>query len=162
MNTALVFPLSEKNQIQCPEEFVHLEFKCIDPEARIPYRKRDTDSGYDVYSIEDVTIKPHSTENIQTGIIVACPAGWYYTVEGRSSMWISGVAPFHGIVDATFTGPLFVRLFNMSDVEYCVKKHDRVAQIILHRAHNAVFVEVEEFSAAYNQRGTAGFGSSGR
>jgi deoxyuridine 5'-triphosphate nucleotidohydrolase len=163
MNATLVFPLSEKKQIvQYPEDFVRLEFKLIDPEARVPYRKRDTDSGYDVYSIEDVTIKPHSTENIRTGIIVACPAGWYYTVEGRSSMWIAGVAPFHGIIDATYTGPLFVRLFNMSDAEYCIKKHDRVAQIILHKAYNAAFVEVEEFSTTHNQRGAAGFGSSGR
>jgi dUTP pyrophosphatase len=163
MNSTLVFPLSDKETIhQYPADYVRLEYKLVDPEARVPYRKRETDSGYDIFSIEDVFIKPHSTENIKTGIIITCPSGYYYTVEGRSSMWIAGVAPFHGIIDATYTGLLFVRLFNVSDVEYHVKKFDRIAQIILHRTYNAAFVEVDEFSEGYNQRGEAGFGSSGR
>jgi dUTP pyrophosphatase len=163
MNPTLVFPLADKETIhQYPADYVRLEYKLVDPEARVPYRKRDTDAGYDIASIEDITIKPHSTENIRTGIIVVCPAGYYYTVEGRSSMWIAGVAPFHGIIDTGYTGQLFVRLMNISDVDYHVKKFDRIAQIILHKTHSAAFVEVDEFSDAYNQRGEAGFGSSGR
>ncbi|MFA5767773.1 MAG: hypothetical protein WC919_07695, partial [Candidatus Paceibacterota bacterium] len=94
MNPTLVFPLADKAILrQWPIDYVRLEYKLVDPEARVPYRKRETDAGYDIFSIEDVTIKPHSTENIRTGIIVACPKGYYYTVEGRSSMWNAGVAP---------------------------------------------------------------------
>lgn len=163
MNPTLVFPLADKETIhQYPADYVRLEYKLIDPEARVPYRKRETDAGYDVFSIEDVFIKPHSTENIRTGIIVTCPKDYYIVVEGRSSMWVAGVAPFHGILDTGYNGPLFVRLFNISDVEYHVKKFDRIAQIILHKTYNAAFIEVDEFSEGYNQRGEAGFGSSGR
>lgn len=159
----MVFPLAdEETVVRYPAGFVRLEYKLVDPEAKVPFRKRETDAGYDIYSIEDVTIKPHSTENIKTGIIVVCPQGYYIVVEGRSSMWVNGVAPFHGILDTGYTGPLFVRLMNISDVDYHVKKHDRIAQIILHKAYSAVFVEVDEFSDGYNQRGEAGFGSSGR
>jgi dUTP pyrophosphatase len=163
MNPTLVFPLSDKAIMhQWPIDYVRLEYKLVDPEARVPYRKRETDAGYDIFSIEDMIIKPHSTENIRTGIIVVCPQGYYYTVEGRSSMWIAGVAPFHGIIDTGYTGQLFVRLMNISDVDYHVKKFDRIAQIILHKTYSAVFIEVDEFSAEYSQRGEAGFGSSGR
>jgi dUTP pyrophosphatase len=162
MNPTLVFPLADKEIHQYPANYVRLEYKLVDPEARAPYRKRETDAGYDVASIENITIKPHGTENIKTGIIVTCSKGYYITVEGRSSMWSAGVAPFHGILDTGYNGPLFVRLFNISDVDYHVKKFDRIAQIILHRAYSAAFVEVDEFSAEYNQRGIAGFGSSGR
>lgn len=144
------------------EEKVRLEYKYLSDEARLPYRKRDTDAGYDIYSIEDVVIEPHDTKNIQTGIVVVCPPGYYMTVEGRSSMWSNGVAPFHGIIDGTYTGPLMVRLMNVSNNTYHVKKHDRIAQIVLHKIISAFFKEVDEFSPHYTQRGNAGFGSSGR
>jgi dUTP pyrophosphatase len=163
MDPTLVHTLAdkEKKKIQrYPVDYIRLEYKLVDLEARVPYRKRETDAGYDIFSIEDVVIKPHSTENIKTGIIVVCPQGYYLVVEGRSSMWVNGVAPFHGILDTGYSGQLFVRLMNISDVDYHVKKHDRIAQIIIHKAHSAVFVEVDEFS--YNQRGEKGFGSSGR
>jgi dUTP pyrophosphatase len=77
-------------------------------------------------------------------------------------MYLNCVAPFHAIIDSTYTGEMMVRMMNIGDTAYHVKKHDRIAQVIIHKAYNADFVEVEEFSEAYNKRGTAGFGSSGR
>lgn len=145
-----------------PANYVRLEFKLAHPDAKIPFRKRITDAGYDIHSIESVCIDPHCTQNIHTGIIVVCPEGYFITVEGRSSMWSNGVAPFHGILDSGYQGELMVRLMNISDDQYTVEKHDRIAQIVLHQALNAVFVEVETFSKEYSQRGLAGFGSSGR
>ena len=163
MDPTLVFPLADKETIrQYPSDYVRLEFKLVDPEARVPYRKRETDAGYDLFSIEAVTIQPHSTENIRTGIIVVCPQGWQLLIEGRSSVWINGVAPFHAVIDSTYIGEMMVRLMNVSDIPYHIEKHDRIAQFVLHRAHSAVFFEVEQFSAEYDQRGKAGFGSSGR
>lgn len=144
------------------KSIVRLEFQKVHPDGQLPWRKRETDAGYDIASIHDAVIPPHATVNIKTGIKVACPSGYFYAVEGRSSMWKVGVAPYRGIIDANYTGDLELTLYNISDVPYTVKKGDRVAQIILYSQIHAEFVEVETFSPDYNKRGELGFGSSGR
>lgn len=141
---------------------VRLEFKKVHPDAQVPWRKRETDAGYDIASIHDAIVLPHSTANIKTGIKVACPPGYFYAVEGRSSMWKMGIAPYRGIIDSTFNGDLELTLYNISDVPYQVMKGDRVAQIIIYPMIHAEFTEVVLFSPDYDRRGSDGFGSSGR
>lgn len=141
---------------------VRLEMRLVHPEAKVPFRKRTTDAGYDLYSVENVTLQPGRATIVQTGIQIACPPGFYYTIDGRSSLWKIGIFPNRGIIDSTFTDDVVVSLVNVNDTPYIVKKGERIAQIILHRQYDAQFVEVQDFSSAYNQRGTDGFGSSGK
>lgn len=141
---------------------VRLEVQLITPLAKLPFRNRDTDAGYDLYSIEKIIISPNRTVEISTGIKIAAPPGWYYTIEGRSSLKKVGVVPHRGIIDSTYCGEVIVRLINFSDEPYAVGVGDRVAQIILHRQYDANFEVVEQFSSLYNQRGEKGFGSTGR
>ena len=141
---------------------VRLETKFIHSDAKLPYRKRDTDAGYDIHAVENVVLKPHSVTTVHTGIQISAPEGFYYTIEGRSSLFKAGINPHRGIIDATYTGEVVVALVSMSDEPYEVKIGDRIAQIVLHKYYDADFALVAEFSAQYDQRGTDGFGSSGR
>lgn len=137
------------------------QFKKDHPDGKVPSRKRTTDAGYDISAVEDATVLPHSTANISTGIKVAAPPGWFYSIEGRSGMGFKGVAPFPGVIDAGYTGLVMVMLCNISDIPYFVKKGDRIAQIVPHQIVGVEYQEVQEFSPEYNGRGEAGFGSSG-
>jgi len=141
---------------------VRLETKFIHSDAKLPYRKRDTDAGYDIHAVENVILKPHSVTTVHTGIQISAPEGFYYTIEGRSSLFKAGINPHRGIIDATYTGEVVVALVSMSDEPYEVKVGDRIAQIVLHKYYDADFALVDEFSTQYDQRGTDGFGSSGR
>ena len=141
---------------------VRLECKLDDPDAILPTRSRTTDAGYDLYTITEHILAPQETHRFETGLRIAAPNGWYYTIEGRSSLWTQGIVPFRGIIDGGYTGLVGVRLMNLSIVPYVIKKHDRIAQLVLHRVRHADIIVVEEFSPEYNCRGTAGFGSSGR
>lgn len=141
---------------------VRLEFKKILESGRMPFRKRSTDAGYDLYAAESKDLKPNSATMIRTGISIACPPGFYYTIEGRSSLWTQGIFPNRGIIDATFTGEVIISMVNVSNVEWHIKEGDRIAQIILSKQYDANFVIVDEFSDHYKLRGTAGFGSSGK
>ncbi len=145
-----------------PKKLPRIECKLIDPLAKYPYRKRVTDAGHDIASIEDKIVPRLGMVNVRTGIIVVAPTGWYYTIEGRSSLWTKNIAPYHSIIDATYTGELCIALMNSSETDYCVKIGDRIAQIILHQVNNFDLVPVDEFSSDYCKRGTDGFGSSGR
>lgn len=143
-------------------ETVRLEIKFLTANAQLPYRKLTTDAGYDLYSIEDVELPPGRSTLVHTGVQIAAPPGYYYTIEGRSSLWMIGIEPSRGIIDATYTGEVVVSLINTSDSPYTVKSGDRIAQIILHKQIHAEFDIVSEFSPWYNQRGNNGFGSTGK
>lgn len=129
---------------------------------KVPSRKRDTDAGYDVYAAEGGTIQPGESRNFHTGVRVAVPPGWFYSVRGRSGLGFKNVQPFIGTIDATYNGELLILLMNTGNEPHTVNKGDRIAQIIFEEQAHADFVEVEEFSPEYDQRGVAGFGSSGK
>lgn len=141
---------------------VTLEVRLINEDARMPFRKRSTDVGYDIYSIEDKIIPAKGASIVRTGIQISAPPGYYYTIEGRSSLWIKGIFPNRGIIDATYCGEVVVSLVNVNDSDFLVSSGDRIAQIIIGKQYDADFERVEEFSPEYNQRGTDGFGSTGR
>jgi dUTP pyrophosphatase len=140
---------------------VKLEWRPIHQRAQEPGRKRETDAAYDLYAVQGVNILPHDYNEVPIGIEVSAPPGYYYTIEGRSGMLKQGIIAMRGIIDATYTGQVFVVLYNVSGNVYHVKIGDRVAQMILHKMHDVNFEKVEEFSPAYDQRGKAGWGSSG-
>lgn len=141
---------------------IRLEVQRIHPDAKMPFRARPTDAGYDLYSIEEKELPPGKATPVHTGIKIAAPPGWYYTIDGRSSLWMIGVEPNRGIIDSTYCGEVLVSLVNFAGEPYKVKKGERIAQVILHRQYDAEFEEVENFSPEYNQRGEQGFGSTGK
>lgn len=142
---------------------IRLECKLLCPDAKLPTKVRATDAGYDIYTVDSGIINPHTSKSFGTGLALTCPPGWYYSIAGRSGLFTKGIWPNVGTIDATYNGPLTVQLNNGSDTPYEVHKFDRVAQILLHRIHQVDIVIVDQFSAEYiSDRGTNGFGSSGR
>lgn len=159
-DAVLIDNLAVVNQTQKIE--VRIEIKLLSHDAKIPFRSRTTDAGYDLYSIEDAVLQPGLATIVKTGLAIAIPPGFYYTIEGRSSLWMKGIFPNRGIIDATYCGEAFVSLVNVSGHPFEIEKGDRIAQLILHRQYDANFVPIDQFSDLYNQRGIDGFGSSGK
>lgn len=91
---------------------------------------------------------------------MAAPEGTYGRIAPRS-----GLASKHfidtgaGVIDADYRGEVKVLLFNHSDVDYEVKKGDRVAQLVLERIYTPEVMEVENLEESV--RGAGGFGSTG-
>jgi dUTP pyrophosphatase len=141
---------------------VNLEIRLIHSAAKIPTKARGTDAGYDLYAVEDTLIGPGEIKNVSTGIQLSCPPGWYYTIEGRSSLFKHRIYPNRAIIDSTYTGELFVNLDNKGDTGYRIIAGDRIAQITIHKQYDANFSIVQDFSNNYNVRGEKGFGSTGR
>lgn len=154
---------SEKETCYVREHvIVRLELKYIVAGARHPFRKRETDAGYDLHALEDCLLPVGKSTLVRTGIAIACPPGFYYTIEGRSSLWMQGIFPNRGIIDSSYTGEVVVSLVNVSDNPYQITQGDRIAQFLLHKQYDAEFIEVDNFSPIYEQRGQNGFGSSGK
>lgn len=140
-----------------------LLFKRSHPDATVPTRAYSGDAGFDLYCCEDMEIGPDEFKDIPTGISVALPEGVWAEITGRSSTIRSkGLLVTHGVIDQGWRGELFAGVRNLNDSTVMIEKNERLAQLIPHRlvANEYEWIEVDELPAS--ERGTKGFGSSGR
>ena len=144
---------------------MRLPFTRISEEAIPPKRAHDGDAGYDLSSIEEVALAPGARALVSTGIAVAIPEGHAGLVLPRSGLAVRhGVSLVNtpGLIDSGYRGEVKVPLINHDRAEsFTVEPGMRVAQLLLVRAADAVFVAVESLEESADGRGEGGFGSSG-
>jgi dUTP pyrophosphatase len=74
--------------------------------------------------------------------------------------------PHYGTVDAGYTGPLGVKVYNVGKEDVIIEKGERYAQIAVIPKPNYEIVELNKDEFEHLQslqgRGNAGFGSSGK
>lgn len=139
--------------------------KKLRPNAKLPTYGSEFAAGADLYACLDapVTVQPHETVKIPTGIAMEIPEGWAGLVYGRSGLGVKrNLAPANkvGVVDCDYRGELLVFLHNHGTTPQEIEPGERVAQVVLTPYLTAQFVEAEELSDTV--RGTGGFGSTGR
>ena len=140
-----------------------LKFKRIHPDAVLPAYAHPSDAGMDVRSVADMTVPARGRALVPTGLVVLLPPLYEAQVRPRS-----GVALKHGItvlntpgtIDSGYRGEIGVILFNSSDVDFQVKKGDRVAQVVIAPVTQPVIEEAQEIDET--DRGAGGFGSTGK
>lgn len=121
-----------------------------------------TDSEWDDYFRSKITIMPHETKMIPTGIAIAVPTGYMGCIYARSGLASKkSLAPANcvGIVDSDYRGEVKVALHNYSDKNQIIDVGERIAQLIIQPISLCMPVEVDELDET--ERGSAGFGSTG-
>src|SRR5690625_6449072 len=68
------------------DSHIRVGFKRLDESAIIPTKAHVSDSGFDLYALEDTIIEPGETKVIPTGIAVSLPAGYEAQVRPRSGV----------------------------------------------------------------------------
>lgn len=137
-----------------------LPIRRLDPAATVPTRAHPDDAGLDLHSLEDVSFGPGEGKVVKTGVAVALPAGHVGLVCDRSSLAKRGLKTAGGVIDAGYRGELGVVLWNISGSPQCVKKGERLAQLLVVPVATPAPVEVEDLGLT--ARGAGGFGSTGR
>lgn len=165
-----------KKSILIPIELCH-------ENAKIPTYAHLTDSGMDVYALEDITIAPGETAIVPTGLKVAIPAGYELQVRPKSGRCAKSklrIANTPGTIDAGYrdeigiivdniepfikeakmdeNGRLYEVLFGSS---HTIGKGEKFAQLVLCEVPKAIFYEVEHVSDIANDGRNGGFGSTG-
>ena len=144
---------------------MRVSFRRLCAEAREPERAHVGDAGYDLRSVEEVSILPGGRALVRTGISLAIPDGYAGLVLPRSGLAMRhGVAPVNtpGLIDSGYRGEIMVPLINHDREEtFRVERGMRIAQLVLTRVESVAFTEVEMLEAATDGRGEGGFGSSG-
>jgi dUTP pyrophosphatase len=136
----------------------------LNKQAKMPVCGSKYSAGYDLHSICDelVTIGPHETVKMKTGIAMEIPEGYFGAIFARSGIATKrGLRPANctGVIDSDYRGELIVALHNDTDQLQFVEPGERIAQLVI-----MPYLSVEfEASDSLNetQRGDRGFGSTG-
>ena len=151
--------------------------------AQMPAYAHLTDSGMDVFALEDITITPGETKLIPTGLKVAIPAGYELQVRPKSGRCLKTklrVANTPGTIDAGYRDEIGViidniepfiksadidengRLYNVEfGSSYTIGKGEKFAQLVLAEVPKAIFYQVEYVGDIANDGRNGGFGSTG-
>jgi len=122
-------------------------------------------AGADLYAAlaAPLTIPPGGRALVPTGLALALPPGWEAQVRPRSGLaWRHGVTVLNspGTIDSDYRGEVQVILVNLGTEPFVVRRGERIAQLVVSRAVQVCFAEVEELPPT--ERGAGGFGHTGR
>ncbi len=131
----------------------------------LPLYQTPLSAGMDVRADleQSVTLAPLGRAMIPTGLYVELPEGYEMQVRPRS-----GLAAKHGItvlnspgtIDADYRGEIRIILVNLSSEAFTIEPGERIAQLVVARHEQVEWEPVEELGTT--ERGTGGFGSTGR
>ncbi len=142
-----------------------ISVKKLRPDAVLPTAGSQYAAGYDLYACIDapVTVAPHATEKIGTGLAVAVPEGYFGAVFARSGLASKqGLRPANcvGGCDSECRGEYIVALHNDGETSRIVSPGDRIAQLVILPCVSAEFEEADALPETV--RGAGGFGSTGK
>lgn len=133
----------------------------------LPAYQSELAAGFDLCAAvpadAPVTLAPGARALIPTGFAMALPPGTEGQIRPRS-----GLAARHGVtvlnapgtIDADYRGEIGVILINLGQDTYQVERGTRIAQMVIGPCERAELCESD--SLDMTQRGSGGFGSTGR
>ncbi len=143
-----------------------VQCKKLDERAVMPSYGSAYAGGADLYALVDegtVTVAPHETVFVHTGLSMAIPVGFVGLIYARSGTACKrGLAPANkvGVIDSDYRGEIMVALHNHSEIPQIIAHHERIAQMVIAPFLTADFVETETLDDT--ARGEGGFGSTGK
>jgi len=127
----------------------------------LPEYGSDGAAGADLRASEAVVIPPGGRAAVPTALRLEIPPGHAGLVWPRSGLAVRhGIDTLAGVIDSDYRGEVRVVLVNHGDEPFAIAAGDRIAQLLLQRVERAGFHAVE--GVADTERGTGGFGSTGR
>jgi dUTP pyrophosphatase len=110
-----------------------------------------------------IVLAPGRHAMIPTGLVIALPDGFEAQVRPRS-----GLAAKHGVtvlnspgtVDADYRGEINVLLVNLGSEPFTIRRGERIAQMVIAPVTRVELVRAVSLSST--ERGSGGFGSTGR
>ena len=120
-------------------------------------------AGMDLHANINGVFVIHSMERvlIPTGIFMQLPVGYEAQIRPRSGLsYKKGIVAIAGTIDADYRGEVGVVLINLSREPFTINPGDRIAQMVIAKHETAVWIEVESLDES--ERGTGGFGSTGK
>lgn len=142
---------------------MNVTFQLLDPELSPPSQANPGDAGWDLCAAQDFTLEPGHRVAVPTGIAVAIPeghAGLVLPRSGHARRHGVGVVNGPGLIDSGYRGEVTVLLINHGSETVTFSRGDRVAQLVVVAVPEITWTQAESLDVT--ERGSGGFGSSGR
>lgn len=144
---------------------MQLQFKRLPHGEGLPLPTYATpgSAAMDICSAENSLIREQTVTMVKTGWACAIPEGYELQCRPRSGLAFKHglmIANSPGTIDSDYRGEICVLLFNSGNSAFYVERGDRIAQLVLSPVIQAQAIEVNELDET--QRGTGGFGSTGK
>jgi len=138
---------------------MQLKVKKLNSEAKLPSYAHAGDAGLDLFSCEDVVLKPGERKLVSTGISTEFEKGYVALIWDKSGIAAKGIETMGGVIEHTYRGEYKVIMLNTSSENYEIKKGQKIAQLLIQPIVTAEVKEVKELSET--ERGEGAFGSTG-
>ena len=134
----------------------------INQKAIIPFQAHEGDAGRDLFSVEEVVLKPMERKLIHTGIKIQLPKNTEAQIRPRSGLALkNGITVLNtpGTIDEGYRGEIGIILINLGAEEFKVEEGMKIAQMVI---KPTLTLDVEEVvKLTETTRGEGGFGSTG-
>ena len=145
---------------------IPVKFEKLRNDAYPPKKMYESDACFDIYTPDAFDIGPNETKMVFLGFRTEIPEGFEVQIRSRGSLALGGITVHNapGTIDAGFRGEWGIMLHNNDDCTRGFKRGDRIAQCCLRIVLNWYLEETKdgiEISDSYDERGEAGFGSTG-
>lgn len=137
-----------------------IKVKKLKDKAKLPKYHHPGDVGMDLYSMEEVTVKPGELYRFWHGFALEFPEGYAALIMDKGSISKAGFIHMGGVYDAGYRGEYNTLLANLSDQPYTFEEGDKVSQLVI---VPIAIVELEETNElSESARGEGKFGSTGK
>lgn len=145
-----------------------VKIKKLHSDAIVPKFEYETDTGFSLYTCEDVTIKANKMCAVPTGLAFEFPVGYAFQVKNRSGITMFGVLTsegkyepitvYEGTIDNGYRGQVSIMIKNEANHKITIPKGTKLAQGVIIKYYQCEFVESE---LNQSDRLNNGFGSTG-
>tara|TARA_R110000868_G_C10730025_1_gene751510 strand:+ start:162 stop:602 length:441 start_codon:yes stop_codon:yes gene_type:complete len=142
-------------------QLLEINVKKLSENAIVPTQGTKFAAGYDLYAAEDAIVVCGTRKLIKTNISMEITPGYYGRIAPRSGLaYKCGIDVLAGVIDSDYRGDIGVILYNTDkNIDFEIKKGDRIAQIIFEACYSAALNTVENLDNTLRESG--GFGSTG-
>lgn len=145
-----------------------LSYRILDERIRehLPRYATPGSAGLDLRSLldEPLTLAPGATTLVRTGLAIHIgDPGYAAVILPRSGLGHKKglvLGNLVGLIDSDYQGELMISLWNRGSETQTIEPFERLAQLVVVPVVQPELVEVADF--AESERGTGGFGSTGR
>lgn len=161
--------ISDEDLKQLENEMENMVYKVqlnySSKDGRLLNYNYESDSGFDLYSTEEITLPAFGRALVPTGISFNIPDGFEIQIRSKSGLAINQglmVLNSPGTVDQGYTGEIKVIIFNTNNHSVIIEKGMKVAQGVLSNVVSGRYVELNKINSVdEKERGSNGFGSTG-
>ena len=156
---------SLQDQLDVMSKTKNIQIELLNEDAIFPEYAYPTDSGFDLYSTEEVKLAPFGRALVPTGLKLSFDIGYEIQVRPKSGLALKqGITVLNtpGTVDSGYNGEIMVIVFNTNQTEFTIPKGMKIAQAVLCPVVNGKYVNLQLVDKIEDKdRGANGFGSTG-